>query len=129
VDVTYRSAENLENARFLVVVISDVEKNDCRLPTGAGDTPLGFLLNRPGLHATEKLNLACRVRKAGMTTAIAGENIVRGQNLSFVFSPEDRRGTVAPPGLTGEVSSSTTIVGQAEEGAKPGEKLKVWIKL
>jgi len=128
VDVTYRSAEHLENARFLVVVINDVTKNDCRLPTAAGDVPLGFLLNRPGLHATEKLNLACRVRKAGMTTAIAGASIERGQDLYFVYAPEESRGRVAPSGATG-VSLGTTVVGQAEEGASAGEKLKVWIKL
>jgi hypothetical protein len=125
VDVTYRSAEDLSDARFLVVVINKREANDCKLPTADTDIPLGFLLNRPGLHATEKLNLACRVRKAGMTTAIAGDNITRGDDLSFLFT-EDKRGQVAPikPGYTG-----TTIVGQAEESAKPGEKLKVWIKL
>jgi len=126
VDVTYRSAENLENARFLVVVINDVTKNDCRLPTAAGDVPLGFLLNRPGLHATEKLNLACRVRKAGMTTAIAGAAIERGQEVTFLYAPEEDKGKVVP---TGTAYAGTAVVGQAEEGAKPGEKLKVWIKL
>jgi hypothetical protein len=126
VDVTYRSAENLENARFLVVVINDTAKNDCRLPTRDADVPLGFLLNRPGLHATEKLNLACRVRKAGMTTAIAGAAITRGQTLTFLYAPDDKKGTVAP---TGTAYAGTTVVGQAEETVKEGEKLKVWIKL
>jgi len=129
-DASYKTATDLSAKQFRVLV-AGTETNDVTLesttdettPTAGTKMPVGILQNAPGKYSDVKVGIAARVRKLGVSKAVAAAAITRGQLLE-----PTKDGRVRPVSIT---TSGTTqyVVGIAEESASAGGTLKVFLTL
>jgi hypothetical protein len=121
-DASYKTAEDLSGNQFRVVFPKAGTENEVVGSSTPVTMPVGILQNAPGKYSDVKVGIAARVRKMGVSKAIAAGTIARGDLLEPTTDGRVQKVSAA---------SGTTqyVVGIAEEGASAGGTLKVFLTL